>query len=262
MSHSFFLKISTKLYSIMKKYPLLLSALLILFITSTKAQDTAPEAQSTINYNSLDWFRKGTAFLFTTRDGAGQVIDYSRKKIENVQDVNQNKSVLIKVESKTNYQLNWLGTSEKLWMDYGTAYSLLLKNIYPDFRFASNNEPPTQENGMYSIPLQLTTGVALNDVHFQVNGTIDDKEVKFINTLTERKVEGLEELKTPAGKFNCFKISALSSTTIESKGKIKNLIKPSREYIWFDVHSGIIKMESHDLRGKLISISYVTEIKK
>ncbi len=245
----------------MKKYSFFFFTIFFLHISVVKAQDVVPD-NNTINYNSLDWFKKGTAFLFTTRDGTGQVIDYSRKKIENVQVEHQNKSVLIKVESKTKYQLNWLGTPEKLWMNYGTEYSILLKNIYPDFQFASNNEPPTPENGMYSIPLQLSAGLALNDAHFQIQGTLDDKEVKFINTLTERKVEGLEELKTSAGKFNCFKISALSTTTIETKGKIKNLIKPSREYIWFDVHSGIIKMESHDLRGKLISISYVTEIKK
>ena len=246
----------------MKKTFLFLSVFLTVFTTSTKAQNTTPEISATINYASSDWFKKGNTFLFTARDGTGQVVDQFTKKIIDIQNYDETTTSIIEFSSKSKFTLTWIGTKEKLWIDFGTEFTRVIKNNIPDLKFSPKNEVPTQENGMYSIPIELSVGKQLDDAHFQLLGTMDDKEVKILTTLTQRKIVGREELKTPAGKFDCFKISALCTITIETNGKIKNLMKPTLEYFWFDVHSGIIKLESHDLRGKLIGITYLTEIKK
>ncbi|MEO9210864.1 MAG: hypothetical protein ABI208_07190 [Ginsengibacter sp.] len=246
----------------MKKLLFILSAFLIVFIPSTRAQNTTLEIGATINYASLDWFKKGNTFFFTTRDETGQVLDQNKKKIIYVKIQDESTTSLIEFSSKTKFTFTWIGTSEKLWMDFGTEITRIVKNNIPDLKFSPKNEVPNKDNGMYSIPLYLAVGLQLGDANFQLLGTLDDKEVKILTTLTQRKIVGREELKTSAGKFDCFKISSLSTTTIDTNGKIKNLMKPTLEYFWFDVHSGLIKQESHNLRDKLITISYLTEIKK
>ena len=246
----------------MKKIFTFLTIFLIIFNTSTKAQNTTPKIDATINYASLDWFKKGDIFLFTARDETGQVLDLFKKKIIDVKNQDETTTSVIEFSSKTKFTLTWIGTPEKLWMDFGSEFTRIIKNTIPDLKFSSKNEVPNKDNGMYSIPLDLAVGLELDDAHFQLLGILEDKEVKIITTLTQRKIVGREELKTPAGKFDCFKISSLSTTTIETNGKIKNLMKPTLEYFWFDVHSGLIKLESHDLRGKLSGITYLTEIKK
>lgn len=246
----------------MKKLPFILSAFLIVFINSAKAQNTTPEIGDTINYASLDWFKKGNTFFFTTRDVTGQVLDLFKKKIIDIKNQDQTITSVIEFSSKSKFTLTWIGAPEKLWMDFGTEFTRIIKNNIPDLKFSPKNEVPNRDNGMYAIPLELSVGLQLDDVHFQLLGTLDDKEVKIMTTLSQRKIVGREDLKTSAGKFDCFKISGLCTTTIETNGKTKNLLKPTLEYFWFDVHSGIIKLESHDLRDKLIGITYLTEIKK
>ena len=65
--------------------------------------------------------------------------------------------------------------------------------------------------------------------------------------LINRKVDAIENIRTPAGNFNCFKIS---SDKITYGGISKNKTKI---FEWYAINVGLVRMEEYHPNGKLIS---------
>ncbi len=93
------------------------------------------------------------------------------------------------------------------------------------------------------LPSNLSTGQELKDANIVI--TINGPMVmNFKVDITERKVIGEETLKTPAGSFDCFKIS--------QKILMKTIMKMEmRSTEWFAKEVGMVKSESYDKNGKL-----------
>ncbi len=80
--------------------------------------------------------------------------------------------------------------------------------------------------------------------------------VKISVTLSNRVVEKLETLKTAAGEFKCFKISQNTETKI---GFIK--VKGSSSE-WIAEGAGVVRSESYNKKGKLMSYSELSKLTK
>lgn len=65
--------------------------------------------------------------------------------------------------------------------------------------------------------------------------------------LINRKVDAMENISTPAGNFNCFKIS---TNKITYGGINKNKTKI---FEWYAINVGLVRMEEYHSKGKLIS---------
>ena len=69
--------------------------------------------------------------------------------------------------------------------------------------------------------------------------------------ITERKVIGEETLNTPAGSFNCFKIS--------QKIVMKTVLKMEMNSIeWYSKEVGMVKSETYNKKNKLKSYTLLT----
>ncbi len=75
-------------------------------------------------------------------------------------------------------------------------------------------------------------------------------------TIKNRKVEAIENLTTPAGTFNCYKISY----DVETQTFLKNI--KSKAIQWYSENVGLVRTESYNQSGKLDSYSVLTGIKK
>lgn len=65
--------------------------------------------------------------------------------------------------------------------------------------------------------------------------------------LVNRRVDAIEDIKTPAGTFTCFKIC---SDKICYSGISKNR---SQLIEWYSINTGLVRMEAYNRKGKLIS---------
>lgn len=106
------------------------------------------------------------------------------------------------------------------------------------------------------IPSSLNVGQMLNEgnitISFSSNGmTVFNMTTRIFN----RKVEAQESITTPAGTFQCYKISY----DIEVKSMIKVTTKATE---WYAKKVGIVKSESYDKNGKLTGYSLLTDIKQ
>ncbi len=80
--------------------------------------------------------------------------------------------------------------------------------------------------------------------------------MKISLDISNRKVEKKETLKTPAGTFDCFKI------TQDTESKIGFIKVKGSSAEWFAEGIGLVRSESYDKRGKLVSYSVLHEITK
>ena len=91
----------------------------------------------------------------------------------------------------------------------------------------------------------LVVDVASNSVHM----------FKMTVLITDRKVEAREEIKTPAGSFDCLKLSQKISTKM-----IIGIEASSIE--WYSEGVGMVRSESYNKKGKLNGYSELTKFDK
>jgi hypothetical protein len=74
-------------------------------------------------------------------------------------------------------------------------------------------------------------------------------------SVTNRKVEAVESVTTPAGTFDCYKISFDVATKMMVNVKTKGVE-------WYAKGVGMVKTETYSTDGKLLGSNILTSIKK
>lgn len=77
----------------------------------------------------------------------------------------------------------------------------------------------------------------------------------FSVDVSDRKVEAIEDITTPAGTFSCYRISYDVETKVMIKVKSKSIE-------WYAKNVGVVKSESYDSKGKLSGSMLLTSFKK
>ena len=106
----------------------------------------------------------------------------------------------------------------------------------------------TLEMDNIEIPSKLEPGMLLDDGSVTLSG---DLPMNMTVNITDRKVEGKETITTPAGAFDCFKISYSVSTKMVVNVKSKGV-----DYIAEGV--GMVRNETYNKSGKLMGYSELT----
>jgi len=73
--------------------------------------------------------------------------------------------------------------------------------------------------------------------------------------ITNRKVEAVENVTTPAGTFECYKISYDIDTKMMFTVKVKGVE-------WYAKNVGLVKSESYSTDGKLMGSNLLVGVKK
>ncbi|MEX2483555.1 MAG: hypothetical protein WED10_03305 [Brumimicrobium sp.] len=106
-------------------------------------------------------------------------------------------------------------------------------------------------------PTSLEAGQTLPDAEMTVEASSSGMKVMTIKTqITDRKVEDLESIETPAGSYKCFVMS--QNTNV--KNSIVDVTTKSKE--WFFPGFGVVRSESYDKKGNLSGYTVLTSIKK
>ena len=109
-----------------------------------------------------------------------------------------------------------------------------------------------------TYPQLLTVGQKLKDAAITVKFSMKDLGMNIMNTtfnITDRKVEGFESVETPVGKFDCVKISYVTSFRLMGNRTTKSV-----EYLAKGV--GMVKSEQFDDRDRKQSSMLLTKLEK
>lgn len=119
----------------------------------------------------------------------------------------------------------------------------------------SNMETTFEVENM-TIPAELKTGDILDNGRVTVVVSNNGMKIMTISVnISNRKVEAKEDITTPAGTFECYKISYDIST------KMLITIKASTVE-WYAKNVGVVKSESYNKKGKLTGYTVLTEFQK
>ncbi|MGE5349282.1 MAG: hypothetical protein ACM3NP_08415 [Actinomycetota bacterium] len=105
------------------------------------------------------------------------------------------------------------------------------------------------------LPAGMTPGQQLKDASFTLEMT-SPLPVTITSNITNRKVDARENVTTPAGTFDCVRISYDTFT------KMAFIKTEGRTVEWYAADVGIVKAEYYDKKGKLSSLHELNFIRK
>jgi len=112
------------------------------------------------------------------------------------------------------------------------------------------------ENSSIQIPsMDTPAGTNLEDATMKININAGGFEINMKVDITDRKVETKEKKTTPAGTFECIKLSQKTTTKIIAK--IETTSKD-----WYAEGIGMVRTESYNKKGKLMGYSELTKLNK
>ena len=154
-----------------------------------------------------------------------------------------------------------------------TIYKCDGKNFFVDMTslLAANKMTSTNKTNSIEFPFNPAVGDVLADGEYTVSMARAGKEMTVTSHLRERKVEAKESVTTPAGTFECFRVSSVIETDMDMPGmdekskqlmeQVKKKMEKIRMIFWYSPGATIIKMENY-IGEKLTVRSEVTNIKK
>lgn len=232
---------------------------------SAPAAQPGKEVQASGPCNSLVFFKKGAVIEAKSYDGAGNETASQETKIL---DVKEEGSMTVaymegkdtdKSDGKTtavNYSYKCDG--EKIYFDVASL-----------FRTAAKNGDASFESSLIEYPLHFEEGQVLPDATGTMSSEKNGRKSTIRYYYKDRKVEGKEKVTTPAGSWDCFKVT----NTVEAEMDIAGMSERARKMMeamkgqakmstatWFAPGFGIVKMEAYR-NGKLESKNVVTAVR-
>jgi hypothetical protein len=238
-------------------------------VNSTKANSFSYTEQSeplkiptsASNYN---WFTMGAKFYYKSITLEPSNSFQSELTVKNL--YNEGNLIVSELEIKTSLNnvfvakgseyIKFKSSGDSIYLDFTTALKKSLLKLNPAL---SLNK--LADTGFMSIPVKMVEGQVLPDVNFSQESGLDD-EVILSTSLTNRKIERPEKITTPAGIFDCVKISGTRNNLITTKGVTKPSSATTIETIWLAPEVGIVKEEATSTKKKLNNIQYLTSFKK
>jgi hypothetical protein len=213
------------------------------------------------------FFQPGAEIEATSYDEEGKEISKQYTKILSV--TNEGGFTVANVEGKdtdvdgekqtTTVNYNYKCDGNKIYFDVASM-----------FRTAEKEKDASFESSLIEYPINVKEGEVLPDATGIMNSMRDGKKTALKFIYKNRKVEGMEKITTPAGTWNCYKLSNSVESEMDIPGmdeKAKEMMKKMQEGMkmttttWFAPDFGIVKMEMY-MNGKLQSRNEVTSVKK
>jgi len=114
----------------------------------------------------------------------------------------------------------------------------------------------TVEGGNLEMPWDMKAGDLLKDGNLSMSFSSGGMTVMNMTiAITNRKVDAVENVTTPAGTFECYKISYDIATKMMFNMKMKGVE-------WYARNVGMVKSESYSTDGKLMGSNVLTGLKK
>jgi hypothetical protein len=213
--------------------------------------------------NSL-LFHKGAVVYTNSYDGQGKLTSKSVSTVTKTYDEGgmsvaevEMKGVDEKDATKAPMTAKYKCDGKQLYVD--------LSGLMP----GGNTQQSKLETSGMLFPFKLSAGETLPDASHSISMERGGKTMSITSHIKERKVEAKESLTTPAGTFECYKISSVIETDmpgLDEKSKqimeeTKKRMGKNRMIIWYSSDITIFKMELY-MGERLLVRSEITAIKK
>lgn len=199
---------------------------------------------------------ENTQLEYKQYDKKGGLTGSSIQKITSIKNSGTSTEVEVSVES-FDAKGKSLGSGQLTARCEGGIYFIDMKNLMGQQAMeAYKDMEMTIEGGNLEIPSSLKAGDILKSGDMKISFSSGGMTVMNMTfNVSNRKVEAVENLTTPAGTFECYKISFDMATKMMVNVKTKGVE-------WYAKGVGMVKSESYSTDGKLLGSNVLTSIKK
>jgi len=225
----------------------LLTVLLMCLGISATAQD---------NCSAFYNFQEGTTMEYTSYNKRGKVDGKTRSTISAVADTDSGVKATVenilmdkkgKEQMKGQYEV--FCQDDVLQMDVNGM-------LNPAMQQSFSGMEVTIEGTALEIPDALEPGMELPDASTEISaGTGGMNIINMTVNITDRKVEGMEEITTPAGTYECYKLTQTTSVKMMMSREFKSVD-------YFAEGIGLVRSETYNRRGKLDGYMELTNFEK
>ncbi len=200
--------------------------------------------------------KEGTVLVYKTFDKKDKETSTVRYTVKNISNNGGNLDITYLCESLDNKE-NLVFKEEITIHKKGDVLYLDMSNFINKAAFQQNGEIPAEiqvSGNNMEIPSNPKPGDILPDANVEMAMKMGFVNMKVAADVTNRKVEGIEDITVPAGNFNCYKFSSdVNSVALGMKVKSKTVD-------WYSKGIGTVKTESYDKNGKLQSHTELVEL--
>ena len=196
--------------------------------------------------------------MFDKKDKMTVKMSYTLKNVSGSGDnmnatVTQDKKKKKKGDKLTSADLNWKCENGTLHFDMRSM--TMMGDNGQEMNMAETGMGVDVTGDELDLPTELTVGQTLKEATYTIKMTMGTIPVmNRTYTIKDRKVEGRENLTTPAGTFDCYKITFLTADN-----KSGNTTKSA---MWYAKDAGLIKSENYKVDGKLITRQVLVKLVK
>lgn len=196
-------------------------------------------------------FKEGTTWEITNYSNGDKVVSRQENTVKSLTETSAGWNAILGFKSYDKKDKLEMENEIEMNCDNGVI-SMDMSRFFPQEMMDSFKDLDLQiDTDNLVIPSSLNVGDKLPDASIKISGQIPfTMETK----ITDRQVEAIEKVTTPAGTFECYKVSytIISKTmmTMEMKG-----------VDWIAKDKGMVKSESYNKNGKLNGTSLLTSFK-
>ena len=199
---------------------------------------------------------EGMVLGYQTLDAKGKLTGTMRTTCMDVNTTGNLTVFKLKSEYADSKNSNQSVQEYEMKCEDGTFYMDMNSFLDPKSMEAFNGmEVKVDANDMI-YPSSLSVGQTLPDANITVSAATGGVNIlNMVVTVTNRKVAGTESVTVPAGTFDCYKLTY----DVETKMMFK-VNATTTEYVNMGV--GSVKTETYDKKGKIVSTTLLTELKR
>ena len=211
-------------------------------------------------------FREGITITTTNYDAKDKVTGSSKQTVTKVTIMPTGVKANIKMESfdKNGKPLDKEAKPEFSITCSGGTILMDIKMLMPSegMMGQTNNMQMKMEGENMEYPATLSVGQKLKDAKMKISFTTEGMPMTMdMNfNIVNRKVEAKENITTPAGIYECFKISYETESVTGMMGQ--NMTTIMKAVQWYNVEAGDVKTANYNGDGKLLSYTLLTAITK
>ena len=211
-------------------------------------------AQSSMCENGYLPFQDGLVYEMSSYNAKGKLSGIVKSTIEEITQVSDGfratmHSEIFDEKSKPTYQTSYTIECR------GNALSIDMSSLLnPEMLASMSSMDVTFTGDAMEVPNDLTPGQQLPDAGMQMEASMNGMALlKMKINITDRKVGDSERITTPAGTFDCVKMT--QTTVVE--GPVKSM---STSTSWLAKGIGAVRTENYDKKGEMNSYSELTRL--
>ena len=197
-------------------------------------------------------FKQDVFYELTNYDKKGKVTGINRHTISEVEPTSSGYKAVVSVDILDEKEKELSKTSFAFECDGEVVRLDMSAMMDPSVNESLQGMEVELSGDALQIPSKLSPGMELPDAELEITAKSGGVKIMTIRQLvTDRKVEGTETITTPAGTFECIKMTQTTEMKMLVKKKFKTVS-------WYALGVGMVKSETYDKKGKKQSSTVLT----